>query len=509
MKKVLILLMALVISCGAAGMAHAIEFKAKGIWLMAFQYGQNGNFTSKGHQGYDNNEDNFEASSRTQLQLDAIASENLSSNLFLEIGASTWGKSANGGAMGADSSIVKLKRAYIDWQVPDTPLKLRMGIQGVLSPAYAMDGPTVLAADVGAVTAALRLNDNVGLTAFWVRPYNDNYLSDGDDDDSSYFMDNMDVFSLALTLTFDGVKVTPWGIFATLGPNTVRSSGDYQGNRINVPDGNIFLSGMFPVMANVEGIAKGKSLDHYANAWWAGVTGEVTVLDPFRLAWEATWGGVTWEDDPSLNRSGWMATLILEYRTDWGIPGIYGWYSSGDDDDLGNGSERMPFICNDLGWANYSSYYAGVSLKGIVRDHTMVNTLTGTWGVGFRLKNMTFIENLSHTFHCALIGGTNDPGILKEIHSRTGTWMTPNTTGSATEVGRDNLYLTKKDHVLDIGLDTTWTIYENLEVDLNANYIMLFLDKSDDTWGQALTGGGTCRDLRDAWNIHMLFRYHF
>ena len=75
-----------------------------------------------------------EARQRVRLELEAVASESLSGTVYFEIGDSVWGASnslyGGGGALGADGSIVELKRAYIDWMVPNTDLKLRLGIQG-------------------------------------------------------------------------------------------------------------------------------------------------------------------------------------------------------------------------------------------------------------------------------------------------------------------------------------------------------------------------------------------
>ena len=75
------------------------------------------------------NEDEFNAMQRVRLQLDAVASESLSGTVFFEIGGQSWGNASNGGALGADgNNVVKVKNAYIDWMVPDTDLKFRMGI---------------------------------------------------------------------------------------------------------------------------------------------------------------------------------------------------------------------------------------------------------------------------------------------------------------------------------------------------------------------------------------------
>ncbi|WP_298996542.1 hypothetical protein [uncultured Desulfovibrio sp.] len=36
--------------------------------------------------------------------------------------------------------------------------------------------------------------------------------------------------------------------------------------------------------------------------------------------------------------------LLTEYAFDWGVPGFYGWFFSGDDDSPHNGSEHLPYI---------------------------------------------------------------------------------------------------------------------------------------------------------------------
>ena len=61
---------------------------------------------------------------------------------------------------------------------------------------------------------------------------------------------------------------------------------------------------------------------------------------------------------------------------------------------------------------------------------------------------------------------------------------------------------------MEVGIMSTYTLHENLKLLVEANYIALWLDKSDDVWGQSLTGGDH-RDIRDAWNVSVLFIYSF
>ena len=54
-------------------------------------------------------------------------------------------------------------------------------------------------------------------------------------------MDNVDLFSLLVPLTFDGVKVTPWVAYAAIGPNAFRNEGynsyysDFSGTSAKYP----------------------------------------------------------------------------------------------------------------------------------------------------------------------------------------------------------------------------------------------------------------------------------
>ena len=128
---------------------------------------------------------------------------------------------------------------------------------------------------------------NVGLTAIWARPFNDNYANTNDHGGNrNNYMDNVDLFALLVPLTFDGVKVTPWVSYAAIGPNAFRGAGynNYYGNFANVGTSNKYPSaGMVPVGGAIhkDGSPSTKALGTYGNAVWAGVTGEVTTLDPF------------------------------------------------------------------------------------------------------------------------------------------------------------------------------------------------------------------------------------
>ena len=503
MKKLMTLALAAAMMMGVATGANAIDFKAKGQWIMSFDYGMHGNFgesKAKNNSGF-KNEDEFEARQRVRLQLDAVASEALSGTVFFEMGDQIWGQDSTGGALGADGTVVELKRAYIDWMVPQTDLKVRMGIQGLALPSFTTNASQIFDDDVAAVSLNYQFNENVGLTAFWARPYNDNAgykSSDAGSTKWDNYMDNMDMFAVLLPLTFDGVKVTPWVMYAAMGPgmfdNFVKAPGNAWGR----------------ASAGMQSGFKGTDWnDSYGNAFWAGVTGEVTYWDPFRIAWDVNYGSASYEDQ-KMNREGWLASLLLEYKLDWGTPGLYGWYGSGDDSNPKNGSERMPVVS-----ANGNNGFSNFAFNGnpyIAREGVLGTNMTGTWGIGARLKDVSFLEDLKHTLRVNFMGGTNAPKMAKYIRD----YGNPYAKHGVSDVARyatayDPMYLTTGDNALEIGLTNTYKMYDNFTVMLDASYVALWLEDSRSVWGKnpgrgAFLGGD---GVYDAWNVNLSFVYSF
>ena len=461
---------------------RAVDFKVAGEWVVNFDYGQNGNFTGgNGQTGYNGSQDEFDAKQRLRIQVDAVVSEYLSGTVFFEIGETTWGDAPTGGALGTDQPIIEVRRAYIDWTIPDTNFKVRMGLQGAIVPSYAMAKPQSLGDDFAAVAFSWQFHENVGVSGFWGRLYNDNYAGrpNGSGGHSyANYLDNLDAFVLTLPVTFDMGKVTPWVMYAAIGPNAFKGYDE-------------------------KGDLNGEKYGNFSNA--TGVSGPWITrgLLP-AIAWDFTYGTVSF-DSSSFNRQGWMGALLVEYAFDWGTPGLVGWYATGDDANLGNGSERLPSISTGA-MDNVFSNYALDGKVYIGRDAAMYNNLAGSWAIGLRVRDVSFIENLTHIFRVYYIGGTNSAGILDEARSR-GFNPTPNNFGGQA-YGVENMYLTDHDSAMEFGVTSVLDVYENLKVALDVGYIALWLDKSEDVWGSSKING---RDdtTRDAWNANLMFLYSF
>ena len=234
MKKLTTLALAAAMVMGAATCASAIDFKAKGQWQFGFNVGD-ASMTNKftdvltGERHHTDTADIFGARQRVRLQLDAVASEALSGTVFFEIGHQRWGEGGSGAAMGADDTVVKVRQAYLDWVVPQTDLKIRMGIQNLSLPNAAGDGNVLDNTDTAAIVASYQFNENVGATLMWARPYNDNFAATNWNRRTAGALDNLDLFMLSVPLTFDGVEVTPWIMYGMIGKNVFNPTRIAQG----------------------------------------------------------------------------------------------------------------------------------------------------------------------------------------------------------------------------------------------------------------------------------------
>ena len=517
MKKLMTLALAAGMLFGAATGASAIDFKAKGQWLFGFGLA-NTDLTSKKDNAKSDNSDDFSAIQRIRMQLDAVASESLSGTLYFEIGNQHWGRQDQGGALGADgNNVIKVKRAYLDWLVPNTDLKFRMGLQGVTLPNKA-GGSAVMDTDVAGVTASYTFNENVALTALWARPFNDNYGQEnyvdinGNDTgvripgkyNYNNFLDNMDLFALMLDLKFDGVQATPWVMYGMAGRNAWDAINGGQYN-----DGNpAYTMNPYPGIDSLVDNGWNSGRYVYGSMFWAGLPVAITMWDPLNIEFDINYGYVesygrfnTWKNysagwgkqvRANTQRQGWLAKALVEYKMDWGVPGVFGWYASGDDGNVKNGSERMPSIAP---MGNFTSFMGDGNMGWWLNDYN--TSYAGTWGIGLQIRDMSFMEDLKHTFRVAYWGGTNSPSMVKYMDSSYA-WDYG--------AGVEGPYLTTNDGLLEFNLVNTYQIYENLQLNLELGYVVNMIDH--DTWRH--TNYNTNQfSKQDMWKAQLVFAYSF
>ena len=519
MKGLCTLILAAGLVLGNIAGAAAVDFKVKGEWDFYFNIGE----TTMYKKPYDTRKletsfDAFEPNSRVRLQIEAAASEHLSGTLQFEMGNYKWG-TAGGGAMGERSASVKVKRAYMDWLVPNTALHFRMGLQDIVLPEAA-GGSAVLDEDVMAVAASFKINDHVGITALWMRPYNDNYQA-GDDrlgvwrgGSPSNAYDNVDLGMLAIPLTFDGLSITPWGMFGQMGKNAARYQfgtggisyvGDYIQRGLFPVDMSLRFNGDAPHTYNT------RFKRAYATMVWAGIPVRISAFDPFNFEIDANYGymsGFGRYDDARVEgrrndskREGFVIKGLAEYKTDWGTPGVFGWYGSGDSGNTRNGSGRMPYLVPVGTFSSFGlgGYYGDFSDLAI--GERVDIGYSGTWAVGAQIKDLSILEDLSHTVRAIYWRGSNDPAMAKNLRNPDNPhgYDRGNTAWNSQPGG--GLYLTRNDYLLEFNLDSTYKIYENLETCVELGYIYNGMDKKTWKWSG--------NQKEDAWKVAVNLRYSF
>ena len=343
-----------------------------------------------------------------------------------------------------------------------------------------------------------------------MRPLNDNYTgtnADGEAYGNGYknYLDNMDLFALMLPLKFDGVELTPWAMYGMQGKNTRFNEGG-----VETADGalNVTLPGYYPGMNFGPG-GLGHTGKSYGSMFWAGLPVAITAFDPLNIEFDINYGYVEAMGRYDVlkrgvesvlgnsKREGWLVKALVEYKMDWGTPGIFGWYASGDDGNVKNGSERLPSIA---GSGNFTSFMGDGNLAWGTGYNFYDNNLTyaGTWGIGLQIADVSFVEDLKHTFRVAYWGGTNSPSMVKYMGSAVA-W-------DDTTAVQDGPYLTTNDGLLEFNLVNSWQIYENLEANLELGYIINMMDR--DTWDKSYVSDRNW-SKQDAWKAQLIFAYSF
>ena len=129
------------------------------------------------------------------------------------------GHAKDGASLGTDGRTVEVRYSYIDWAIPETDVLVRMGLQPFVMPGF-VAGSAVLDGDGAGITISNQFTENVGTNLFWLRAANDNdpEMTKHDAHDA------LDFIGLTVPLTFDGVKVTPWGMGGIIGQDSFKAA---------------------------------------------------------------------------------------------------------------------------------------------------------------------------------------------------------------------------------------------------------------------------------------------
>ncbi|MCC8193615.1 MAG: outer membrane homotrimeric porin [Deltaproteobacteria bacterium] len=495
MKKLITLVVAGCMVLGSLGAASAVDVKVSGQWWFHYGYYSNALLVDKSDSG--KHADRTRARQRVRTQIEFIADENLSAMLNLETNMH-WGDTDKGsggpnntyGGLDADNATFFIKRAHLDWTLPNTQVKTRMGIQGIAMPSVVFGNP-VMNADVAGVSVSTQFTPELGLTFYWARPYDRTYYDDAQNDGNND-LDDMDLFGIMLPIKTDVIRATPWAMFALIG----KDSGFYgtQGDDtvgINAAGNIAIIPGNYA--ANAYNYNRGQRrwngnrldtsrMDSQTYGWWAGTTLELPILDPFFVKIDGMVGGVE-TGVSEYDMFGWMVAADIGYKFSWGALSLQGFYSSGDkdDDDLG----QLPIISADGEFATGGYGFGSHDWRRF--DSMLSNTGQGMWGIGLKVADVSFVDNLKHTLIAMYYGGTN----------KGDSWTNKRRPGDGIQKTGDRFSgntLMTSDRAYEVNLLSEYKVNENLALKLDFAYIWLDLGDSwkdsGDTTGSFVTGIG-------------------
>ena len=207
-----------------------------------------------------------------------------------------------------------------------------------------------------------------------------------------------------------------------------------------------------------------KYLDASTHYYWAGIGGELTIFDPFRFTADFIYGGN--DADGWGEEKGWYAALGAEMKTSFATPFVKGWYASGDDAD----SKERGALPEISGAFDASSiYFDANGLLSPTIDNCSANS---TWGVQAGVKDVSFIEDLTHALSVTYFQGTNNTDRLTTTDWRY-------RTGDPLDVN----YMTTADSAWSIDFLSSYKLYQNLTANLLLSYLITDFDESIRPYG--------------------------
>ncbi|MEF3697437.1 outer membrane homotrimeric porin [Desulfolutivibrio sp.] len=541
----------LFLGCLASAQA-ATEVKMTGDFRVYGNWWSGRNFTGWRNQYKENiaagtrTEDNFGVMQRFRLRTDFVANEALKFRLGIRVNNQYWGR----GTLTADAPAVEIQvyQAFLQFKWPDTDIQFTIGQQPLVLPqsgywdgSLLHDGPAA-----ALVVKAPLIPDTLSLQIGYSRFYDNGQW----DDTTDQVGDELDLFFLALPITLDGFSITPWSALAIAGRSTTfsretawnltsagsngmwSSSATQQRAANQAVYNRAVAAGLVPAsvrptytqafaLAN-QTISKNKMWENNQNAyWWLGGAIEVDALDPLKFYADVIYGQGAMDDRSSSRRHGWFIDAAVEY-TGWDVltPSVFGWWSTGEDGDWTNGSERMPYTKS--GWNGGTSFLFDGD-QDFNADGNMYMNPVGTWGVGVSLKDISFIENLTHRLTVVYTRGTNSSKAFRAMNwtntlvaanptavYMTGAWNQAAWYGTnyySPSYGSNGLFimgrdLTVDEHVIGVSFDHKYMIYQNLAAIIETGYAHGSFQKS--VWGPRLVNKAS-----DAWRVAFGLQYKF
>lgn len=455
MKRILSLACIVGMLLMSVASASAADLTVRGYWWLEAVNQGNWDFLKKGAPNGEDTKFHIEQKMRTAFYF--TANENLRAILDTQIGTQNWGAGLYG--IGAGRSVatnaspsagtagngnIMLRKAYIEFKVPNTKVNTSVGFQTVTLPAAFGGGSAIFDDQVASAVVSAPITENVSLTGGYAR------AAEGTNAPNSNSA--FDVAFLAAPITFTGFKIQPFAAYGHAGAS----------------------SGAFTATSGFVG--PNSSLGNGVNGYWGGVAFNMDILSPFKVMADFNYGKATYNNNANAgtkgNRSGWLFDVAVDYTgLSWMTPQVFFTYSSGENGNSSknDGSERMPVIGTPQNWT-VGSFFFGERLELAGSINTTAgytkNTL-GFWAAGIALKNITFMDKLTHDFNLLYAKGTNNKDFVKE--------------SGGTVRGNYGGMLTTKDSLVEVDLNTRYKFYDELTGYVYLGYIFADFDK--EVWG--------------------------
>jgi len=362
MKRILAFVAMAALVLGTVATASAeLDVKAAGNWQV---YGNVWSNKADFDDGDADNREGFTAAQRARTQLRFTFNENVMAELYTEYGTHFWGE---GPAAYGEKGSLNIKRAFIQFRLPDTDVLFTAGEQDITFPHSGAFSNMVLGGeDAGALVVSAPITDMVGLTLAYTRLVDTFDRTDTPPASNPSSGTNADAFLAAVPVTLDGMTIAPWFAYGLIGENS----------GYGTP-------------------AEGDN----SNAWWAGAGFNMDLFDPIVVYADFVYGSA---DEGFVNgddSSGFLVDAMVEYKgLDLLTPQVFFAYSSQNDD----GDGALPFIQSDWGIGgtliNGSSFGAG----------DVAAAEPGFWLAGVAARDISFIEKLSHDVIFLYAKGTGD-----------------------------------------------------------------------------------------------------
>uniref|UniRef100_A0A831ZZX9 Alginate export domain-containing protein n=1 Tax=Desulfacinum infernum TaxID=35837 RepID=A0A831ZZX9_9BACT len=323
MKKNWIVCVAVLAAVALAMPAFAVDFKYGGLYRLRWQSNDNvADGQDKDNGGFDDNGNWFDQ--RLRMLFTFVASENL--QLVTHWEADTlWGRESpgagrhGGGDIGADATNLEMKNVYLEFNVPNTAMRAKLGVQG----ASFLKG-WMFADDFSGAVVSTKL-DPVKVTLGYVAAQNTDVTTTNENVDDFFL--SLDYANGPFTASLVG-----WYQYAhdtNLSTYPDMSTGTIVSNATAVQDNNLFNLGL--------------SLGYKTNMMVLGLTG-IKNFGSYDLV-----GG------DSQDYTGWMLEGTADFMWNAFTFHLGAFYTTGDDDNEARFDNAKDY--DSFAYARGASYY--------------------------------------------------------------------------------------------------------------------------------------------------------